>query len=90
MNIGYFLVEEEEREKEQEKRAAATAVRSGAIAQGLRTQLAAVDGQIAEIKLELDQLEDDNPSLWPFRRKLVGLYNKHRELTEQLKKGAQS
>jgi hypothetical protein len=52
-----------------------------------RVSLAAVDAQIAVIKSQLDQHEDDDPSLWPLRRKLVGLHNKRRELEEQLKKG---
>lgn len=52
----------------------------------LRTQLAEVDRQIAEIKAQLDQPNDD-PSLWPLRKQLVGLNNKRREILDQLEGG---
>jgi hypothetical protein len=47
-------------------------------------QLAEVDRQIAAIKGELDQHVNDDPSLWPLRKKLVALHNKRRELIDQL------
>jgi hypothetical protein len=77
---GYYLVEEEEREK-----AAAAAL---AAPQTLREQLAAVDRQIAEVTAQLDPVAGDDPAFYPLRRRLVSLWNKRHELTEQLKKGA--
>jgi ribosomal protein S15P/S13E len=90
--IGYRIVEQEEAEKVRNTAAKPIAQ---SVRPSVRTisvwgdQLATVERQIAEIKSELDQHVDDNPSLWPLRRKLVALHNKRRELTEQLQKGAQ-
>jgi uncharacterized small protein (DUF1192 family) len=52
-----------------------------------RTPLAELEQQIAALKAQLDQAGDDNPSLWPKRRELVGLYNKQRQLLDQLEGG---
>jgi len=50
-------------------------------------QLAEVDRQIAAIKGELDQHVNDDPSLWPLRKKLASLHNKRQELLNQLEGG---
>jgi hypothetical protein len=49
--------------------------------------LAEVDRQIAAIKAQLDQHVNDDPSLWPLRKKLVTLHNKRHELLNQLEGG---
>jgi hypothetical protein len=82
MNIGRQILEQEDAE-----RAAAAIARTAP--QTLHKQLAAVDRQIAEIKSELDQHVDDDPSLWPLRKHLVALWNKRRGLVEQLGGGTQ-
>jgi len=48
----------------------------------LTTQLAEVEQEIAEIKAQLDQ-PDDDPSLWPLRKKLASLHHKRQELIAQ-------
>jgi hypothetical protein len=62
-------------------------LRTQRTAQELRVQLAEVERQIAEIKAELDQHVNDDPSLWPLRRELVALDNKRRDLVGQLTGG---
>ena len=88
MNIGWHVVEQEEAEKaatrlgEKVRRTAPTLSK-----QGLRAQLAEVERQIAEVEAQLDQDPGDDPALYPLRKKLVGLWNKHRALLDQLEGG---
>jgi hypothetical protein len=80
------IIEQENAERAEKVRKAEK-VRTERAAQDLRGQLAEVDRQIAAIKGELDQHVDDDPSLWPLRKKLVTLHYTRRELLDQLKGG---
>jgi hypothetical protein len=82
--FGFHILEEEEREERAATAAAMATARALATAQDLRSQLAQVDREIAEVKGQLDHDGGDDPSLWPLRRKLVVLHRKRDELVDQL------
>jgi hypothetical protein len=82
--LGFHALEEEEREERAATAAALATARALATAQDLRSRLAQVEREIAEIKAQLDHDGGDDPSLWPLRRKLVALNRKRDELVEQL------
>jgi hypothetical protein len=60
--------------------------RTAPTAQDLRAEVAEIDRQIAKIKAQLNQ-PDDDPALWPLRRRLLDLHRKRRELLAQLEGG---
>ena len=96
MGIGYEIIRLEAAERALARYQASQAVEQAREAREQRktveksrtaAQLAEVDRQIAAVKAQLDLEEDDHPGLWPLRKKLVGLHNKHRELLNQLNGG---